>query len=164
MKSAKEKSFAEPIINHMIKRVGEDDGLAEDVLKKQKTWDQCFKYIYEKARKQAAGKKVAAVVNDTVYEWAEDYYRGTDKDVEKVAGKAVNKPSGKKAVAKPKDSTDGTKKAIARPEEVNKDDADLEPEILAKPKAQKKPKKTQKEKDEESGQMSIFDLFGGLNG
>ena len=55
-------------------------------------------------------------------------------------------------------------KATAKPEEGKKDEDEPEPEILAKPKAQKKPKKTQKELDEESGQMNIFDLLGGFGG
>ena len=71
------------VMKNRIKRIGEDEGLAEDVLKKQKTWDQCFKYIYEKARKMAGGQKAAAIIDETVFEWAEDYYRGTDKDVDK---------------------------------------------------------------------------------
>lgn len=168
MKAAKQKSFAKPIIDYLIKRVEEDEGLAEDVLKNQKSWEQCFKYIYEKARKMAGGQKAAAIIDETVFEWAEDYYRGTDKDVEKVAGKAAEKTSGKTKPAKPKTSTYDMKKAIekatAKPEEGKKDEDEPEPEILAKPKAQKKPKKTQKELDEESGQMNIFDLLGGFGG
>lgn len=168
MKAAKQKSFAKPIIDYLIKRIEEDEGLAKDVLKNQKSWEQCFKYIYEKARKMAGGQKAAAIIDETVFEWAEDYYRGTDKDVEKVAGKAAEKPSGKTKPAKPKTSTYDMKKAIekatAKPEEGKKDEDEPEPEILAKPKAQKKPKKTQKELDEESGQMNIFDLLGGFGG
>lgn len=168
MKAAKQKSFAKPIIDYLIKRIEEDEGLAEDVLKNQKSWKQCFKYIYEKARKMAGGQKAAAIIDETVFEWAEDYYRGTDKDVEKVAGKAAEKPSGKTKPAKPKTSTYDMKKAIekatAKSEEGKKDGDEPEPEILAKPKAQKKPKKTQKELDEESGQMNIFDLLGGFGG
>jgi hypothetical protein len=168
LKAAKEKSFADPIINHLIERIGEDEGLAEDVLKEQKTWGHCFKYIYEKARKKAGSQKVAAVDNETVLEWAEDYYRGTDKDVEKVAGAAPKKASGKAKTSQTKNSTYDMKKAIekatAKPEEGKKDEDEPEPEILAKPKAQKKPKKTQKELDEESGQMNIFDLLGGFGG
>lgn len=168
LKAAKQKSFAKPIIDYLIKRIEEDEGLAKDVLKNQKSWEQCFKYIYEKARKMAGGQKAAAIIDETVFEWAEDYYRGTDKDVEKVAGKAAEKPSGKTKPAKPKTSTYDMKKAIekatAKPEEGKKDEDEPEPEILAKPKAQKKPKKTQKELDEESGQMNIFDLLGGFGG
>lgn len=168
LKAAKDKSFAKPIIGHMIERVGEDEGLAEDVLKKQKTWEQCFKYIYEKARRKAGGHKVAAIDNETVYEWAEDYYRGTDKDVESVAGKASAKASGKAKDAKPKDSKFDMEKAIAeataKSGEGDKKADEQEPEILAKPKTQKTPKKSKKQTDEESGQMSIFDLLGGFGG
>jgi hypothetical protein len=167
LKTAKQKSVAKPVIEHLIRRIGEDEGLAEDVMKKGKSWEQCFSYVYNKAKKEAV-KNVAVIADDAVYEWAEDYYRGLDKDVEKVAGKAAEKPSGKAKAAKPKDSTGDTQKAAeeatAEPEEGKKDEDDKEPEILAKPKARKKPKKTQKEKDEESGQMSIFDMIGGFGG
>lgn len=164
MKTAKQKSFAKPIINYLIKRIGEDEGLAEDVLKKQKSWEQCFKYIYEKARKEAV-RNVAAIVEDTVYEWAEDYYRGTDKDIEKVAGKAGKKASVKVKAAQPKDSKFDMNKAIekatATSEEAAGNADETEPEILAKPKAQKKPKK---QAAADPGQMSIFDYLGGLSG
>ena len=165
LKNAKEKSFAKPIINYLIGRIGEDEGLAEDVLKNQKTWEQCFKYIYEKARKKAGAQKVAAIDNETVFEWAEDYYRGIDKEVKGTAGKATKKASDKTKASKPEDSTYDMKKAIekatAKPEQPKADEADKEPEILAKPKKAKKPKK---QTDEESGQMSIFDLLGGFGG
>ncbi len=169
LEGAKDKTFADPIINYLIERLDEDEGLAEDVMKEQKTWEQCFKYIYEKARKKAGSSRALAVSNETVFEWAEDYYRATDKDVESiVATKASNKPSGKPKTTKPKNSTFDKKKALekatAKVEQDKAVEEEKEPEILAKPKPQPKPKKKKKQTDEETGQMSIFDLFGGIGG
>ncbi len=89
MKAAKDKSFVEPIIGYLLERCREDEELAEDVVQEHKTWQKCFDYIYEQARKQMKGN-CAAVRDNVVYEWAEDYYHKDDK-VEKtpVVQKAV---------------------------------------------------------------------------
>ncbi len=167
LEGAKDKSFADPIINYLIERLGEDEGLAEDVMKEQKTWKQCSDYIYEKAKRKAEGKNSLAVVYTMVFEWAEDYYRATDKDVESiVAAKASNKPSSKPKTTKTKNSTFDKEKALekatAKVEQDKAGEEEKEPEILAKP--QPKRKKAKKQTDEETGQMSIFDLFGGIGG
>lgn len=67
LKAAKEKYFAEHIINYLLKRCNEDNGLAEDVAQKHKTWEKCFSYIYSKAKGQAKGN-CAAVRDYVVYE------------------------------------------------------------------------------------------------
>ena len=72
MMAAKDKSFAEPIINYLMERCREDEGLAQDVVQGHKSWQKCFDYIYSQARKQANGNH-AAVRDEVVYEWAEDY-------------------------------------------------------------------------------------------
>lgn len=56
-----------------MKRCEEDQGLAEDVMQEGKTWNKCFNYIVEQARKQSNGRSTA-VEDRAVYEWAEDYY------------------------------------------------------------------------------------------
>lgn len=78
LKKAKDKSFADPIIKHLIERCRESESLASDVCQDHKTWEKCYKYIYEQARKQAKGSS-CAVRDDVVYEWAEDYYHKDDK-------------------------------------------------------------------------------------
>ena len=35
-----------------MKRCEEDQGLAEDVMQEGKTWNKCFNYIVEQARKE----------------------------------------------------------------------------------------------------------------
>ena len=72
LKKAKDKEFAKPVIEHLTKRCQESESLASDVCQDHKTWEKCYKYIYEQARKQAKGGS-CAVRDDVVYEWAEDY-------------------------------------------------------------------------------------------
>lgn len=50
-KKATQKNFAEPVITYLMKRCEEDQGLAEDVMQEGKTWNKCFSYIVEQARK-----------------------------------------------------------------------------------------------------------------
>lgn len=67
LKKAKDKSFADPIIKHLIERCRGSESLASDVCQDHKTWEKCYKYIYEQARKQAKGSS-CAVRDDVVYE------------------------------------------------------------------------------------------------
>lgn len=102
MKADKDKTFAEPVIGYLLKRCGEDNGLAQDVMQEHKTWEKCLQYIFDQARKQAKGNK-AAVRDDVVYEWAEDYYRKDDKAEEEKKAKeaAERKKKEEKAEEKP---------------------------------------------------------------
>ena len=148
--AAKDKSFADPIIGYLLERCREDEGLAEDVAQDHKTWRKCFDYIYSQARKQAQGS-CAAVRDDVVYEWAEDYYHKDDKaEEEKKAKKAAEarakreNSAAEKKTAKAKGNTDKTEKVSAPPK----------PEA---PKAPPKPKKNGKEMD---GQLDLFAMMG----
>ena len=80
LKSAKE-GYAEPILSHMIDRCKESETLADAVCQTHKTWEKCFKYIMDQARKLKSGN-CAMVKDSVVYEWAEDYYRLDDKALE----------------------------------------------------------------------------------
>nr|DAY30217.1 MAG TPA: PcfJ like protein [Caudoviricetes sp.] len=55
LKKAKDKEFAKPVVEHLIERCKESESLASDVCQDHKTWEKCYKYIYEQARKQAKG-------------------------------------------------------------------------------------------------------------
>lgn len=78
LKKAKDKAFADPVIKHLIERCEESESLASDICQDHKTWEKCYKYIYEQARKRAKGSS-CAVRDDVVYEWAEDYFHKDDK-------------------------------------------------------------------------------------
>ena len=90
LEGAADRQFAEPVIGHLLRRCGEDGGLARDVAQAHKTWEKCLDYIFERARKQTKGSR-AAVRDDVVYEWAEDYYRGDDGAEKEKAGKSAAK-------------------------------------------------------------------------
>lgn len=153
LKEAKDKSFAEPIIEYLLKRCAEDIGLAEDVCQSHKTWNKCFDFIYASARKSAKGNRQCAVRNDVVFEWAEDYYHKDDKAEEemKAKAKAEADKKAKERAAKSKDTTKKKQPTKQKKEEVKKEtDSKAEKPV-------EKPKKNKKEMD---GQMDIFSLMG----
>lgn len=144
MKADKDKSFAEPVIGYLLKRCEEDVGLAQDVIQEHKTWSKCFEYIFEQARKQVKGNK-AAVRDDVVYEWAEDYYHKDDKAEEEKKAKEA---------AERKRKADKQKKADKRnPKQAAKKEAKTEERTTESPKH----KKNSKEID---GQMDMFLMMG----
>ena len=99
LKKAKDKAFADPIIKHLIERCRESESLASDVCQDHKTWEKCYKYIYEQARKQAKGSS-CAVLDDVVYEWAKDYFHKDDKAEEDKKAAAEKKRREKLAAKK----------------------------------------------------------------
>lgn len=145
LKKAKEKDFAKPVIDHLIERCKESESLSSDVCQNHKTWEKCFKYIYEQARKQIKGSS-GAVRDDVVYEWAEDYYHKDDK--------AEEEKRAKEAAEKKKKEAEKKKVAEKEPEKVEpvKSVDKKEPED-SKP----QPKKNNKDMD---GQMDLFSLMG----
>ncbi len=146
LKKAKDKSFADPIIKHLIERCRESESLASDVCQNHKTWEKCYKYIYEQARKQAKGGS-CAVRDDVVYEWAEDYYHKDDKaEEDKKAKEAAERKKKQDAKAK----TDSEKKETSKPA--------AEPEKKTEaPKPEPKSKRNNKDMD---GQLDMFSLLG----
>ena len=134
-----------------MKRCEEDQGLAKDVMQEGKTWNKCFSYIVEQARKQSNGRSTA-VEDQVVYEWAEDYYHKYEKP------EPVKKEKGKKPVITkirlhqqklPKKSQETKDKPQISEKPVKKDAASK----------QRKTEKTSTKSSELSGQMSLFDLL-----
>lgn len=156
--SAKDSTFADPIIEYLLKRCNEDEGMAEDVVQEHKTWQKCFDYIYRQARQRAQGN-CAAVRDDVVYEWAEDYYHKDDKaEEERRAKKAAEDKAQKTATEKAKKVKSATERKTAKAkgntEKTEKVSGSLKAEA---PKAPPKPKKSPKEMD---GQMDLFSMMG----
>ena len=143
LEKAKDKDFAEPVIGYLLKRCAEDKGVVEDVLLEHKTWEKCYSYIYDQARKQAQGNSVA-VRDDVVYEWAEDYFHKDDKE-EKAKDESKKKQEGKMQIKKKK-----IEKMEEAKEEIKK--------VEAKSSKRNEDKKKHKDTEELEGQMSIFDL------
>lgn len=138
LKKAKDKSFADPIIKHLIERCRESESLASDVCQDHKTWEKCYKYIYEQARKQAKGSS-CAVLDDVVYEWAEDYYHKDDKaEEEKKAREKKQKEESKKLDAAAKRAQEKAKKNKKEEKATEKKSTVTEPKKAEKKEAPKK--------------------------
>lgn len=165
-KKATQKNFADPVITYLMKRCKEDQGLAEDVMQEGKTWNKCFSYIVEQARKQSNGRSTA-VEDRVVYEWAEDYYHKYEKPetAKKEKGK---KPATTKKTEEPTEKT--TEKVNPSTEKRPENETKLqEPkgntQVSEKPvkkDAASKQRKTEKPSTKSrglSGQMSLFDLL-----
>ncbi len=146
---AEDKQFADPVIGYLLKRCGEDNSLAQDVMQEHKTWKKCFEYIFEQARKQAKGNS-AAVRDDVVYEWAEDYYHKNDKAEEEKKVREAAERKKKEAERKKKAAE---KKPLASQEAGTY----AKREKAADKPAEPKPKKNSKDMD---GQMDLFSMMG----
>lgn len=156
-KKATQKNFADPVITYLLKRCEEDQGLAEDVMQEEKTWNKCFNYIVEQARKQSNGRNTA-VEDQVVYEWAEDYYHKKEEKPAPTKKAGGKKTSDKKHVTA-KNAVLSTKKAteMSKSEEaVQENKKAVKKEVANK---QQKKEKTNAKSSELSGQMSLFDLL-----
>lgn len=155
-KAAKDSTFADPIIEYLLKRCEEDEGLAQDVVQEHKTWQKCFDYIFSQARKQSKGN-CAAVRDDVVYEWAEDYYHKDDKAEEAEKAKRESEAKVKREkVAAEKKATAKNKPAKAA-EKLSADrNKSKTPAKEEKHIEQPKPKKSGKDME---GQLDMFSMM-----
>ena len=154
-KKATQKNFADPIIAYLLKRCEEDQGFAEDVMQEGKTWNKCFNYIVEQARKQSNGRSTA-VEDQVVYEWAEDYYHKYEKP-ETAKKEKDKKPATTKKTGVPAKKVTEIKKDIQE----TKDDSKVseKPEKKDVASKQRKTEKTSTKSGGLNGQMSLFDLL-----
>lgn len=149
-------SFGKIVLNHLIERVRDDAGLADDILQPHKTWKKCHDYIYENARKQASGN-CAAVQDDLVYEWAEDYYHKDDKELEeKKAADAKKAEHGKKKVIQ-RNAVSKASAVKAPTAEKPKTEVKKESESVQKSEPRKEAHKSSK--GEMEGQMDLFSFM-----
>lgn len=148
---AKNKAFADPIIDYLVKRCEEDSGMVEDVLQEHKTWQKCFEYISKEAKKQASGN-CAAVRDSVVYEWAEDYYHKDDKaEEEKRAKEAEERIKKAREDAKNKKKSGKPEKKTVKKQEDPKIKGNQQP----KEQANHTPKGNVMD-----GQMDLFSMMG----
>ena len=141
--SAKDVVYADLILSHLMERVKEDYGLSQDILQEHKTWQKCFSYITERARKMADKSNCVMVIHYDVFEWAEDYYHLDDKAEEE--RKAIEAEERKK---KAEEDRKRRLEKVAPAKESDNDEISAVSKFIDT-------KKTVK------GQMSIFDLMGG---
>lgn len=165
-KKATQKNFADSVIAYLLKRCEEDQGLAEDVMQEGKTWNKCFNYIVEQARKQSNGRSTA-VEDQVVYEWAEDYYHKYEKPETAKKEKGKKPATTKKTEVPTKKTTEKVNPSTEkRPENETKlQEPKGNTQVSEKPvkkDAASKQRKTEKSSTKSSGlsgQMSLFDLL-----
>ncbi len=154
LKNADDKQFADPIIEYLLKRCSEDNGLAQDVMQEHKTWKKCMNYIFDRARKQAKGNR-AAVRDDVVYEWAEDYYHKDDK--------AEEEKKAKEAAERKKKEDERREKCAKAAEKKKADKKNVKQGVKKEDKAEGNPADLQNSKKnpkEIDGQMDLFSMMG----
>ena len=149
LKKAEDTQFAEPVIGYLLERCGEDSGLAQDVMQEHKTWEKCLDYIYKQAKQQAQGNR-AAVRDNVVYEWAEDYYHRDDKAEEE-------KKAREKAERRKKEENRKKTEVKTVASKNSKQAAKKEDQAEKKPDKVAKPKKNTKDME---GQMDLFSMMG----
>lgn len=163
LKKAKEKDFAEPVIEYLIERCKESESLAADICQDHKTWEKCYQYIYESARKKLSGKS-GPVRSDVVFEWAEDYYHKDDKAEEEKKAKEAAEKKKKEKERKEKAATSKENKARADYDTTRKSPTDnhkLSEEKIAAMDRKETPKpKSKKNSKDMDGQMDLFSLMG----
>ena len=150
----------ESIADYLIKRCQEDTSFCEDVLHEKKTMTGCMKYLRSQAEKRVktrSGDQMVGVKDETVYEWAEDYFR-QDPAKMKDEPKATAKKKPEKAEKTPETAAKGPKVVENAPEEKKTTEAPKAPDRdhIAKP------KKKEKKSNEVEGQMSLFDFMGAM--
>lgn len=157
----KASDFLYPTIEYLKGRAREDESMAEDIIDKDKSMNECCTYIFCKARKRLPVENGVWIKNETIYEWAEDYWRATAEDIKKVIGASSGAPvkkdtakpeAKKKAPAKKAAKSTKVKEKSTKPAETVKEEAKDAPK-----KPQAKPKK--QKKGEPEGQMNLFDFI-----
>lgn len=158
LKKAKDKSFAEPVIEYLIKRCGVDEGLSKDVMQEHKTWEKCYDYIYSQAQKSAQkGSRCCAVRDDVVCEWAEDYYHRDDKAEEEKKARKAAEAKKKAEERKAKAKEEAAKKAAGAKENQDTKAPDKTEAVSGGPKnGHAKPKKHTRDME---GQMDMFSMM-----
>lgn len=158
LEKAKDKNFAKPVIEYLIGRCKDSESLAQDICQPHKTWEKCFGYIYEQARKSIKGSS-GAVKDNVVYEWAEDYFHRDDKAEEEQKAKEKREREKKqKEDQKKRIEAMEKKKAAKNNTTATSSTKTSEKESEIKPKQEaSKPKSKKNEMD---GQMSLFSMMG----
>lgn len=145
------------VIEHLRARMQEDTGLSEDWIQEHKTFEKCWTYILDEARKQAV-KGCAVLSDDAVFELSEDYIRKDDKAQEEAKAKAEAERKAKLEKAKAEREAKMAKTHIPK-----KGEANGQTDLMSMLTSPAEPKKEEPKKPSGScdGQTSLFDLMGG---
>ncbi len=167
LRNASDKSFADPIIKYLLGRCEEDKSLSEDVLLAHKTWKKCFDYIYSQARKRTSGNS-AAVRDEVVYEWAEDYYHKDDKAEEAEKAREAEEKKRRAARTKRQAAEMAAKSKENKGKPKGENTAARKKQTPPAPAEKVEEKKLRKSGKDLEGQMDMFSMMGikedGLDG
>lgn len=154
LESAKNSTFAEPVIRHLMERIEESDALAADICQDNKSWEKCMDYITTQARKTLNGSN-GYISDSVVYEWAEDYFH-KDEEVQAAKAAALKKPKSQPRVKSADEKTNNKPEkehcSAGKTAETSGDSADAR-------KLRKKRVKTENTSDEIEGQLDIFSFI-----
>lgn len=148
LKKESDKKFAEPCIDYLKKRCEEDSAICEDILQEHKTWQKCYDYVYDQAKKELNNTS-GPVWHETVFEWVEDYFHLDDK--------AIEEQKAKEAAERKKKQEEAAKKAKTKQKSAKKENKPNTKK--AEGKTAEKPASKKRTKEME-GQMDLFSMMG----
>jgi len=138
----------EVIIEYISEKCTADADYNALVLQPHKSWKRCYDFIFDKARKKAAGKNSCYVSDRTVFGWIDEYFKKDDKaEVEaekKKEAEAKEKKLKEKADLKKRKEEAEKKKTLEKVKENIEENFE---------KIKEKGKRTEK-------QLSLFDMQG----
>lgn len=145
------------LADHLIQIM--DDELAALVDRAAYTADEMGRFVVGMARKELNSKN-GGLPDEVVYGYCTDYYHSTRKDIDAILGaKAhVTAPTNTGAAAKPAKGSQDPKQSEKLSKTVTK-----KAETVTKP-ADPVIKPAKKGKPQAEGQISLFDLMGGMAG
>lgn len=155
LERSKENEFAKPVIEYLVERCRQSESLAADICQGHKTWEKCYKYIYEEARKKLNSKS-GPVRDDVVFEWAEDYFHLDDKALEEKKAKEEAERKKRSAEKKKQDTEKKGKNTSVKSPKSGKTE-EKKPVIS---KTQCEVQKPKPKKNELDGQMDMFSMMG----
>ena len=155
-----------PVQDYLEKRAAEDPQFAEKFNNPKKSLKECCRYIYERARKAAAGSSCVYVDPQEVFGWAVHYYDEADL---KVSGSgytghasAASAPAPKPVELTEKQKAEAEKRALEKYEAEQR--AKIEEREKARRKAEAEKKKAEREEAERrrkaEGEFNLFNLMG----
>lgn len=148
LKKESEKKFAKPCMDYLKKRCEEDSAICEDILQEHKTWQKCYDYVYDQAKKELNNTS-GPVWHETVFEWVEDYFHLDDK--------AIEEQKTKEAAERKKKLEEAAKKAKTKQKSAKKENKQNTKKAEGKTAEKPAPKKRTKEME---GQMDLFSMMG----
>ncbi len=163
------------ILDVLIKKCEEDKSFEDKLLLSHKSFERCFVYLSNKARKMLIkGTQCVAVDDATVFSWIYEYYDLDDKAAVERDEKNKERIEREKAKRKEKAEKQNENEPAANDEEdsgddVNEDEEEMEEESVNQPGVKEdkapdpvttlKPKKSKNTSDQLEGQIDIFQML-----